>query len=1856
MGRKRRRVAGRGPRCVARHAVLAAAACGLLVPAAVQAACDRLSKQNCLRAAAAGAMCRWDDPTGKCIDKSGAPMQTKLGNCDVRKVWMVGGRKRDSPCSKSSAPAMAVAITKGKALYSCGGDAAALCDSRGASPFSCNSVTGTSDLGCSGLVWDLAITSTGSAVYAACGNQGEIARCMFDMSTRSATSCQRVQGISCSTTAIKGVLLSKDDYNLVFTCTGATEQLYRCNLDAPGGRTAANCQALLNQPSSCPSAAQMSVDSTDKIIVSCGNARYQYCSFSFNSGVSACSSTAIEPAPCDNLMGITQVPVGSIMFVPNVAVVGCAAKGYMTCGAFAGFPTRSPVPPAAPPPSAHPSRAPSLPPSMRPSRTPSPPPTRVPSAPPTKVPSMPPVKTPSTPPSRGPSVPPSRAPSALPSMRPSGTPSLLPSKAPSVPPTKPPSMPPMKTPSNPPSRVPSVHPSSAPSAPPADPTAAPSPQPPAPTLSPSASPTKAPGRSPSSPPTRSPTDPPARSPSAPPTWSPTGRPSRTPSASPSRAPTAAPSAPPAAVPSAAPSKAPSVPPTRVPTGRPTEVPTSSPVQGPSFQPSARPSKAPVRPGAPTDSPVLPPTRGPSAAPSVSPARSPTAAPVHAPTSGPTSLPTTVPSSAPTPAPARAPSVSPTPGPTARPAPHPTASPIPGGTPTGSPVHPTPPPTASPSVRPSAGPTQAPLQSPTVAPAAAPTARPSAGPSSAPIPAGTPTSSPVVPPTRRPSGSPTRAPSAAPAAGPTAEPSPAAGVPTESPSSPPSAAPSQPPAPAPSGHPVPLPSLAPVGAPTRSPAPPPTAVPTTGPSSAPTRAPSGPPASEPTRRPSVAPSLPPSAAPTRGPTGPPAAPTRRPSVPLSPAPRAGPSARPTAGPVAAPSGEPTEPPVLAPSASPAPPPTAQPLSPTTQPLSPTAQPLSPTAQPLSPTAQPLSPTASPATPTRSPSSPPQPPRAAPSARPSLRPVMPSAPPRPPTASPRPPAGAPSAAPQRPTRAPSATPFAAAPLTFAPVPPTASPWRRGTPTGGPRPPTGAPSDPTLTFAPRAMLTFAPAAPTAPPSLTPTGRPVRASSPVAAPSVALPATSPGSTETLTLTLPKPDVVLFHVAKSVVASAGIAAGLAGMLGMSPAAAAQGPKMARFFDYSTCPPDDHGDLGWMANPTGAGKRSRGGGASGGDSDDPEVKRTERKAAMLANLGVVAGFAAFNALCGAAVVAVKRSRGKRCSIRSGMATARFPSFTMFPALFMLQNVLEPALNLMYYDPVWGDKFLSLLVIAFVGGLPLFVWRVTADPYFLASYDFDRDKLDAKPYVVFLWGDHSWKSSPHDKTFERRYSLVFKDFKGEYHRWLMLDILVVAVISALSAFIAQNAWHCTIQIALATLTEIVYLGAVFKYRPYIAELDHWYTVALTACQVGAISAALVAMHDSHEGLLTASAALLMLSTMIMVLKGFFDLYTFVRDRWTERRIKKTSKKGAKALKKVLGKGDETAGDLMKMRERPSSSDGEDNGNEEEEADHAIPLAGIGSSSANLLLIELGDEPASDGGSGTADEKDESYFEFDELAATAHRSTPGMTGGASLADSLSLSALRRMAGGRSAEGAADRASSPRQARAASPRQRRKRGQTGSPTGSKMRSPKPLDRAVTGSWRAPAIPSIFAATSNGCGSPQGRGAPRRGSSGGEDRPAPVSPLVPDMSESVASAPPCIPQASPTAAGRGRRATVRRGRRSDRDSARSLVLTPVSTAAPPPLSVSAFDGAQPPEDPTVSPTAASPGPLCSPSSPAPARSHGRGSKLRRSGTLDPNSRPRTTAAEPPAGSGSADALAAPGSPTLGGRGRLRRVTRAKR
>eukprot|EP01062_Namystynia_karyoxenos_P009793 TRINITY_DN13469_c0_g1_i2.p1 TRINITY_DN13469_c0_g1~~TRINITY_DN13469_c0_g1_i2.p1 ORF type:complete len:1419 (+),score=192.84 TRINITY_DN13469_c0_g1_i2:73-4329(+) len=1012
-----------------------------------------------------------------------------------------------------------------------------------------------------------------------------------------------------------------------------------------------------------------------------------------------------------------------------------------------------------------------------------------------------------------------------------------------------------------------------------------------PSRAPTQPPTQFPSDAPTAPPTAGPLQPTA-GPTAPPERSPTAGPLQ-PSVGPSQAPVPSPTAPPAP-PSAPPSQPPQAGPTAAP-APPTSGPSSPPTAQP-LDPSAPPSAAPVAgptsaPAPPTSGPSSPPVQAPTASP-LAPSRPPSDSPVGGPTTSPAP-----PSSGPTPSPSQPPT-----------APPQTPSATPSGSPVGGPTASPAPPSAAPSAPPAPAPTQPPL-----GPSAPPSQPPVGGPTSSPAP---PSAAPSLPPVVRPSSAPSAPPSRPPVAGPTVSPA----LPSLAPLGP-SASPVQ----APTGAPVDPPTKAPLppSSPTQSPAVPtvpPTASPSTdpsgapsgGPTAAPTRSPLGPtgsPIFPPTRPPSLAPStapqagpsLPPSVSPSQGPTRGPLAPTQPPAHPSagpSQSPRtAAPSAAPSPGPSRAPSasplgptGPPTRPPTRAPSEGPSAGPSAQPTAaPSGLPSAvPTPGPSpGPSAAPsglpsMGPTVQPSGlPSGAPS---GLPSGPPTWAPLAPSATPTLRPTW----------GPRQPTAAPSWSPWiPPTNGPSVPPSSRP--SFGPRRPSAQPSAAPTNTSHSEAPTVSP-----TWAPLQLPTRAPSGSTTAPNAPPTGSPLppptrppsdrRAPPPSVSPRSAAPSASPTAAPTpggagLSKSEKETAQAVTGPIGAAPAAVGVAAGLAAAGSAGKLAVVAGMScQVEDVDVSGVEP-----LDWEFHPLGF--------AMGDHSHKFFL------GAVLGNALLFFGFQ----LVHFAAVQLFMWFNKETLVHS-MGVFKFPGVSYIFLLFLMQGTSLSAANMLFKrsGAPAATAVVGAVVLLMCFAVPPLLYFKLLRPRALRAELASDDRVERlhgckRQAYVFVFGMQVWVTKPNsvsvkqwfrvtrpdEDEFAEQWDIVFGPYKEKYVWYPCLELVIVLLISLISAWEASLGPACHVRNVMLCLLFFIPLAFAIWRRPCISVLENGLIILFSllvffAVFFLALSITVSGSHAAGQVLSDIAMDLLLISSLCMMLKAIYDIVQAVVDIWSSRR--------------------------------------------------------------------------------------------------------------------------------------------------------------------------------------------------------------------------------------------------------------------------------------------------------------------------------------------------------------------------------------
>eukprot|EP00755_Sulcionema_specki_P007148 Sspe_Gene.37424::Locus_18063_Transcript_1_1_Confidence_1.000_Length_2975::g.37424::m.37424 len=346
---------------------------------------------------------------------------------------------------------------------------------------------------------------------------------------------------------------------------------------------------------------------------------------------------------------------------------------------------------------------------------------------------------------------------------------------------------------------------------------------------------------------------------------------------------------------------------------------------------------------------------------------------------------------------------------------------------------------------------------------------------------------------------------------------------------------------------------------------------------------------------------------------------------------------------------------------------------------------------------------------------------------------------------------------------------------------------------------------------------------------------------------------------------------------SAGAAVSIVAMASANTLASTQGSRLKTFMKLTRCPPDtDSQDMDFLDSPTGMGRRSR------------NVARHQmvlRREMLIGNLIMIAGILFFHFVIAVLIHQFRARRGK-ADFNASLAVARFPSFSVFPFLVLFQPVATPALTLLYYVHEPLDVVLAVfgLIILFIS--MAYVLYITRSANFQCVLVRD---LDVSRCGAWVWGQYSWSSVHQDDSYERRYALIFRDFVQKYRWFMLVDLVILFIISAVAAIIPTNTFQCATQAIVMAFSEGLFVVIICATKPFLAPLDHWLAVAVACLQMlGLIFALVNILHedeDVQEGMAQASRISLLASTVLLVAKALLDLGNFLIERWGDKSHRK-----------------------------------------------------------------------------------------------------------------------------------------------------------------------------------------------------------------------------------------------------------------------------------------------------------------------------------------------------------------------------------
>ncbi|KAJ9460968.1 hypothetical protein DIPPA_14320 [Diplonema papillatum] len=270
--------------------------------------------------------------------------------------------------------------------------------------------------------------------------------------------------------------------------------------------------------------------------------------------------------------------------------------------------------------------------------------------------------------------------------------------------------------------------------------------------------------------------------------------------------------------------------------------------------------------------------------------------------------------------------------------------------------------------------------------------------------------------------------------------------------------------------------------------------------------------------------------------------------------------------------------------------------------------------------------------------------------------------------------------------------------------------------------------------------------------------------------------------------------------------------------------------------------------------------------------------AVFGNLLITFGIVVFHFMIAGGIRQYRIKYADKWSWKEAFAVARFPSFSFVPVVLFYEGITEGAYVMLLYGKPWEKPVGGLIIIGFSFGILIAIFMLTSEARFHCElFPVER------PYRVlnFLWGDQVWDSL-RDRTFFRRWALVFKDMTFARRRFMMVDITLLHGLAATHSYRARGKQDCMIQIAVINSILVVYFGVVMFLRPFLANFDNFCTLMSALLQSLATSLVFVAVakNDHYGDEISVSGVLLIISSAFVSAMAAVDLLTFVYERMTK----------------------------------------------------------------------------------------------------------------------------------------------------------------------------------------------------------------------------------------------------------------------------------------------------------------------------------------------------------------------------------------
>eukprot|EP00755_Sulcionema_specki_P013020 Sspe_Gene.52879::Locus_29275_Transcript_1_1_Confidence_1.000_Length_4665::g.52879::m.52879 len=271
---------------------------------------------------------------------------------------------------------------------------------------------------------------------------------------------------------------------------------------------------------------------------------------------------------------------------------------------------------------------------------------------------------------------------------------------------------------------------------------------------------------------------------------------------------------------------------------------------------------------------------------------------------------------------------------------------------------------------------------------------------------------------------------------------------------------------------------------------------------------------------------------------------------------------------------------------------------------------------------------------------------------------------------------------------------------------------------------------------------------------------------------------------------------------------------------------------------------------------------------------------------------------------------------------RAPSLMYIPTLFLMQGTSLSASNMAFfpsrapgYVAVLGWVSL-LLCIAFPVVLYFVLLRPTVfkavavpDPRLsdevaaMVNYR-SKDVLHGwkRRMYTLAFGEYVWVSKGDAPFYVERNGLVFEQYRSGFHWFPIVELVNMLLLSAMASWHPKSHGACHTRNFIITLLALLFLILLLWLRPYMSTLDNVVARLLAAMMflaVGTISVALALQGEPEgvvDGLFAVSGAMLLLSALLLMAKGVYDIILYLLDVKLGRR-----RRALQAARKVAEEG-------------------------------------------------------------------------------------------------------------------------------------------------------------------------------------------------------------------------------------------------------------------------------------------------------------------------------------------------------------------